>query len=132
LSKIAPLDLRREDFQKMEGDAIDRLLRKLNQHAGEVSGVLNGGGTLGGNLNAFVKDVEFTSLPITVRNDLTTRPRLVWIGYAVDTTAAGQSDPVSLGSVGWAENQKGEIVVSAITGLTAAHRYRVRLIVAAG
>lgn len=122
---IPTLDLRREDFPDLQGDRVDRLLRSLNRFAVDVAAQFKAG------LTFSVQELSVPSLPQTLRNPLSVRPQAVWIAQAVKITN-GKDEPVTLGNVAWVLNQKGEIEVSAIDNVSAAEKYRVRLIIAAG
>jgi len=121
MARIAPLDLRREDFPNLEGEAIDRLLRRLNTFASEVASVLNA-------TTAIEREVTFTNtsgLPITLRNPLLpSRPTAITVVQAWNITAPKEV-PVSLSGVSWAMSGE-NLTISGIGNLSAATKYRVR------
>ena len=128
---VTPLDLRREDIPDLStGDRTDRLMRALNRQSQELSASLNGGLTFGEHLNATVKDATFSEFPFRVAHGLQTSPKLVWIGWAADISGGGLS-PVALGGVAWTVSGA-DLVVSDIGNVSTGHKYRVRLVIAAG
>lgn len=132
MPRVAPLDLRREDFPDLSGPRIEKLLRKLNEFGSQVGTVLNGGATFGDNSRAFVKEVTFSDadLPLRVKNTLSVTPKLVFLGFAADVTD-GKEDPVSLYGPAWAVSGS-DVVVSGFGNVSAGRKYRVRLVIAAG
>jgi hypothetical protein len=121
MARVSPLDLRREDFPKMEGEAIDRLFRRLNQFSAEVAATLNA-------TTAIEREVTFlnaSGLPFTFRNPLPSRPSSVTIAQAWDITATKEV-PVSLGGVSW-QPAGTEIKVTGFGNVSPDTKYRVRL-----
>lgn len=126
MARVSPLDLRREDFPKLEGEAIDRLLRRLNQFSSEVASVLNA-------TTSVDREVTFmnaTGLPIKLKNPLTSRPAAVTVVQAWDITA-DKEVPVSLGGVSWTLSGA-NLVITGIGNVSATTKYRVKLRIGAG
>lgn len=71
--------------------------------------------------------VEESALPVRVKNQLRGAPVGVLLVAAQDLTAKGQP-PVALGSVGWSA-AGGQVLISALAGITAGHSYRLTLLV---
>jgi hypothetical protein len=98
--KVAALDLRKEDFPKLEGDKLDDFLRALNGFSTSVAGSISGGLTFKDNVKAFVKDV-------TVSGGAASTAVAASDGFAsatVDVTAGG---PGTVAIVGSAHNVSG-------------------------
>lgn len=101
LSSVARLII--EDFPQEVRSWLPKLIQPLNDHLGQVSGILNRGITLRDNEKAQVYDVSIpksASYPLKLAYSLNERPTAVLIGYLAEDNA-NQSVPAAAYSVHW-------------------------------
>jgi hypothetical protein len=129
--KIAPLDLKREDFPKLEGDKLDDFLRALNGFATQVASVLAGGILFKDNVKSFSKNVTIQAgaFPVSIKNELGSTPSHVLVTRAVSVSGSTET-PVTVGTPAWAVSRD-QIVISDCSNVLAGTTYRVRILVLA-
>ncbi len=104
MGRAPSLVLKREDYEEVEGDWIDKLIRNLNLFTKQTTACLTRGLTFGENGNAFLKEMEIpgdvsANKPVKFQNSLPAKTPPV--GIVVISAKDGNGNPVSVGSAPW-------------------------------
>jgi hypothetical protein len=125
-------NLQAGDFPVDQRELLLPILRAINELASDAADILNSGITIT-NTNGFLQPVsEITTLPVRFQwgTKMSSTPVGVLIVDAQDLTEKGQPK-VSLGSPAWGLSGD-QLHVTAISGLTAGHKYRITFLVLGG
>ena len=138
MATIPQLLLKREDYDSVTDEWMDRLIRSLNLFGRQVTTGFSKNITLGENAQAFWKDISFTypltaAAPLSFKNDLAggQKPKALIIAQATDTSATPTELPVSLYAPAWKPSGT-SIQVSGILGGIDRHTYRVTFLALGG
>ena len=122
--------LKVEDFPALTAaskDETDKLFRALNSALTGIVQALTRSLTFADNLKAFTKTLTVQNGTTKIQNTLGIRPLGVLVMEANDTTNSTPA-PVAAGPVAWAISSD-QIAISAISGLTAGHTYKITFLV---
>ena len=119
MARPPSLVLKREDYEEVEGDWIDKLIRNLNLFTKQTTACLTRGITFGENGNAFVKNLDIqgsvsAEQPAKFKNELPAQQKP--IGIIVIEAKDGSGVPVSLGSPAWKMTSGTEIGIQGFNG----------------
>jgi hypothetical protein len=135
MAKAPTIALKSEDFADLLADyqEADALLRAINRFGTGVSAALNRGLTLAENQCAQVVDVDVDgsapTLSVQLKLPTGRKAQGVTVIYGRDIT--NRNAPTGIGGAPWVDwrEDKGQVVIEGITGLTAAHKYTLRLLI---
>lgn len=135
MAKAPSISLKSEDFAQILSDypEADALLRNITRFGTGVGSALNRGLTLAENLCAQVADVDVdgTSPAISVQLKLPTGRKVQGVTVIYGRDITNRSAPTGIGGAPWVDwrEDKGQLVIEGITGLTSGQKYTLRLLI---
>lgn len=132
MSLLNPQQFTVESFPEQQ-DWIGKLFGPLNQFTGDVVRAFRNQLTIKDNLYQEIKELKFVnsspSFPLRFTTKFNANPLGIAVIYIYNNTDSIYSTTMPVLSWSWAN---GELIISSITGLTAAHTYTMRLLVING
>jgi hypothetical protein len=119
MARPPSLVLKREDYEDVPGDWIDKLIRNLNLFTKQTTACLTRGVTFSENMAAFAITLDIpsdvsASKPVKFKNTLPAQQKPLGVIVVEAKNASGE--PVSLGSPAWKMNSGTEVAIQGFNG----------------